>query len=176
MRHVRGRRRLIRRATTADAELLPAIEQAAGTSFAAVPGLEWIAEDRVLGAEEHAAAIAAGTAWVAENDEPIGFLTATVAGDALHIDEIAVLPAHQGKGIGRQLIATAVDAARARGLTAVTLTTFRDVAWNAPFYARLGFVEADDVRLAALLAGEDARGLPGRCAMRLQVQAANTSA
>ena len=30
--------------------------------------------------------------------------------------------------------------ARARGLTALLLSTFSDVAWNAPFYQRLGFV------------------------------------
>ncbi|TRW18462.1 GNAT family N-acetyltransferase [Glacieibacterium frigidum] len=161
---------MIRRATAADAALLPAIEQAAGASFAAVPGLEWIADDRVLDAEEHAAAIAAGTAWVADDGGLVGFLTATVASDALHIDEIAVLPDRQGAGIGRQLIATAVEEARARGLSAVTLTTFRDVAWNAPFYARLGFVEASDARLVALLAEEAERRLPGRCAMLLTLR------
>jgi predicted GNAT family acetyltransferase len=45
----------------------------------------------------------------------------------------------QGKGVGRQLIACAVEHARKLGLTSLTLTTFRDVPWNAPFYARLGF-------------------------------------
>jgi N-acetylglutamate synthase-like GNAT family acetyltransferase len=43
------------------------------------------------------------------------------------------------KRIGRQLIACVADHARTLGLTSLTLTTFRDVPWNAPFYARLGF-------------------------------------
>ena len=163
---------MIRRAVAADAALLPTIEQAAGALFATVPGLEWIAADRVLDADEHAPAIRAGTAWVADDGAPFGFLTATVEGDALHIDEIAVVPARQGAGQGRALIAAAIDEARVRGLAAVTLTTFRDVAWNAPIYARMGFVEASDARLSALLADEVARGLPGerRCAMRLMLR------
>ena len=44
----------------------------------------------------------------------------------------------QGKGIGRRLIACVADRP-AKGLASLTLTTFRDVPWNAPFYARLGF-------------------------------------
>jgi hypothetical protein len=60
-------------------------------------------------------------------------------------------------------------------LVALTLTTFRDVAWNGPFYQRLGFEElaAHDLSpdLAQILAHEAARGLPGdrRCAMRLDL-------
>ena len=163
---------MIRRAVATDAALLPAIEQAAGALFATVPGLEWLAAGRVLDADEHVPAVRAGTAWVADDGAPFGFLTATVERDALHIDEIAVVPARQGSGQGRALIATAIDEARARGLATVTLTTFRDVTWNAPFYARLGFVEASDARLSALLADEVARGLPGerRCAMRLMLR------
>jgi len=33
------------------------------------------------------------------------------------------------------------DWARGEGFARVTLTTFRDVPWNAPFYRRLGFEE-----------------------------------
>jgi hypothetical protein len=37
--------------------------------------------------------------------------------------------------------------ARQRGLDAVTLTTFRDVAWNAPYYERCGFRVLDETEL-----------------------------
>ena len=47
----------------------------------------------------------------------------------------------QGKGAGTALIQAAAGDARARGLPAVTLTTFRDLSWNAPFYTGRGFVE-----------------------------------
>jgi hypothetical protein len=37
----------------------------------------------------------------------------------------------------------AVDHARAAGFEAVTLTTYRDLPWNRPYYAGLGFMEID---------------------------------
>jgi hypothetical protein len=62
--------------------------------------------------------------------------------------------------------------AAADGRAAITLTTFRDVPWNAPYYERLGFtvVEPADQgpELAALVA-EEAERIPGeapRVAMR----------
>jgi hypothetical protein len=68
-------------------------------------------------------------------------------------------------------MAAAIDWARRAGLAAVTLTTFRAIPWNAPFYRSLGFVvlTADTIseRLAAILADETARGFEDRCAMRL---------
>ena len=57
----------------------------------------------------------------------------------------------------------------------MTLTTFRDVVWNAPFYAQSGFRVVEDdalcARLGGVLANEVAHGLPGerRCAMRLDL-------
>jgi predicted N-acetyltransferase YhbS len=81
----------------------------------------------------------------------------------------------QGKGAGRALIAGVVAEARARGLQAVTLTTFRDIPWNAPFYARCGFVEVPEAEFGSLFtlvrereieAGLDAAS---RCAMRLRL-------
>ena len=77
----------------------------------------------------------------------------------------------QGHGTGRALIAAIADEGRRRNLPAVTLTTFRTVPWNAPFYARLGFVTitgaALNARLAAVLKREARHGLWDRCAMRL---------
>jgi hypothetical protein len=43
------------------------------------------------------------------------------------------------------LVNAVCDWATAEGLPAVTLTTFRDVAWNGPFYAKLGFRELVDL-------------------------------
>ena len=41
--------------------------------------------------------------------------------------------------MGRALVETVVAWARRAGYPAVTLTTFTDVAWNAPLYEHLGF-------------------------------------
>lgn len=61
----------------------------------------------------------------------------------LHIDEVDVLRAFQSQGIGRALLGAAADWARTKGLQTLSLTTFRDVPWNAPFYASFGFREWD---------------------------------
>jgi len=45
------------------------------------------------------------------------------------------------RGYGRALLDTAMDEARRRGYELITLRTYADVPWNAPFYARAGFVE-----------------------------------
>ena len=49
-------------------------------------------------------------------------------------------------GIGRALLEKAIADARRRRLVALTLTTFRDVIWNAPFYQKLGFRVMDDAQ------------------------------
>lgn len=104
---------------------------------------------------------------------PVGFVACQACQDALHIWELAVRRDRQGRGIGRALVAGAVGLARQRGLATVTLSTFREIPWNAPFYARLGFVEvpqgALSPRLAAVCAREADLGLDvaNRCAMRL---------
>lgn len=168
----------VRPARPDDAEALPAIEQSAGLAFRAIPGLAWLADEDNASPEQHRALIAQGACWVAVNarDEPLGFLSAAIEGDALHIWELDVHLDWQGRGIGRALLQQAVDDTRRRGLAAITLTTFRDVAWNAPFYRKSGFeilkgAETDD-RLTGLLKTEAARGLPAkrRCAMRLDLK------
>lgn len=172
----------VRRAKAADAALLPAIEHSADALFRRAPGLEWIADDAVMSAMDHEVAIAAGATWVADDAGVItGFLSGEVSGDALHVSALAVAEAAQGQGIGRQLIDVAAAWAKARGLAALTLTTFREVAWNAPWYTRLGFEllgeGALDDRLRAVLAREVSNGLPPerRCAMRLSLATSHQS-
>ncbi|MBS0297776.1 MAG: GNAT family N-acetyltransferase [Proteobacteria bacterium] len=157
-----------------EAALLPAIERSAGEAFRVYPDLAWLADGDDLPAEHHALRIAEGLSWVAVDaaDAPFGFLIAERFEGALHIEELDVRQDRQGRGVGRALLRHVIAWARAEGLHAVTLTTFRDVAWNAPFYAREGFEllegEAIDARLQALLVAEADRGLKpeGRCAMR----------
>jgi hypothetical protein len=49
------------------------------------------------------------------------------------------------------LVLASCDWARAQGSDRITLSTFRDVAWNAPFYARLGFDEIPEADLSVAL-------------------------
>ena len=163
----------LRFARPEDSVLLPAIERSAAAVFRAAPGLAWIADDAVMSESEHRRLIAQGTSWVAQtSDHLCGFLCAERFEDALHLRELAVDAGHQRMGIGRSLVQAACGHAWASGLAAVTLTTFRDLAWNAPWYARLGFRDVQAVpgsRLHAVLAAEAGHGLPveRRVAMRL---------
>jgi len=169
----------VRPTVAADCHALPEVELSAAESFRAAPGLEWIADEgEFKPVDVHRRRVDEGTSWVAELDgKPVGFLCAEVCDRELHVWELAVHQDHQGRGLGKRLIAAGVDAARSRGLDAVTLSTFRDVPWNEPFYARLGFVRLDEVtgeaRLSAILRSEVEQGLPGdrRCAMRLRFTA-----
>lgn len=161
----------IRPARTADADALPGVQQSAGDLFRTLPDIAWVADEPVDPPDHYRPMIARGHIWVAEDARGIvvGCLFGEVAGDAFHILELAVAKEAQQRGLGRRLIDAACNYARAQNLNAVTLTTFRHVAWNGPFYARAGFVELPepDARLAALVARETARGLPNRIAMRL---------
>lgn len=111
----------------------------------------------------------AGTLWVAEADgRAIAFLAASADGDRLHIDEIDVEQGRQGQGVGRRLIQHVIAWAKAEGFARLSLTTFRNVPWNGPFYVSLGFVEDDRVgALQAILRTEAEKGLADRCAMVL---------
>lgn len=82
-------------------------------------------------------------------DAPVGFAATQDIDEFCHLHEIDVLTAYGGQGVGRALMAAVIDDARARGKLAVTLSTFRDVAWNGPFYARLGFEAVSPVALGA---------------------------
>jgi GNAT superfamily N-acetyltransferase len=83
--------------------------------------------------------------------------------DWLHVAEMDVHPDWQGKGIGRRLIQTLLDDARARELKGATLTTDRQAVFNAPFYLSIGFrfLDAQDTvpHLWAILNEEIAAGL-----------------
>ncbi|WP_025856795.1 GNAT family N-acetyltransferase [Pseudomonas sp. CHM02] len=164
---------IIRLAVPEDAQLLPAIEISAAQEFRLIDELSWLAESPPMSIERHSQLIALSTCWVAldAGNRPQGFLCAERHGNDLHIHELSVMQSMQGQGIGRRLVEAAKDYARSSRLGFVTLTTFKTVPWNAPFYARLGFetkvATALDQRLAAILSEEYAHGFApeSRCAM-----------
>jgi ribosomal protein S18 acetylase RimI-like enzyme len=159
----------IRLANLAEANRLPPLENSAGQRFRTIPHLAWLADGDDMSVDRHRLYIAQGTEWVAlgEDGELVGFLAAELIRGDLHIWELAVGIGAQNRGIGRRLIDIASAFAQDRRLGSLTLTTFADVPWNAPWYSRLGFhISSDDERLAALVRMETERGMPGRCAMR----------
>lgn len=157
-----------------DVHLLPDIERSAGERFREISSLAWIADDDVMSPETHLLYVAQSTSWVAEVDNQIvGFLCAESVDEDIHVWLLAVQLEWQGKGIGRQLMKTVIEHAHHNKFLSVTLTTFRDVPWNEPFYRALGFEIIDsemiDSRLKKILDEEIQHGLSGemRCAMQL---------
>jgi len=68
-----------------------------------------------------------------------------------YIEQIDVLPSHAGRRIGAALLDAAAEVAKLRGWHALTLSTFKDVPWNAPYFRRLGFAEIADEHLPPAL-------------------------
>ena len=165
----------VRLARLSEIDMLPPIERSAAQAFLAT-GQAAVVSDAVTPANWHRPRIPLGLVWVAAVDgRPIGFASIEPFEDGLHLWELAVQLDAQRRGAGRALVEAVAADARSRGLPAVTLTTFRDVSFNAPFYARLGFEEVAVADLNPRLAGVRQRememglDMPNRCAMRLAV-------
>jgi GNAT superfamily N-acetyltransferase len=130
----------IRPATPADLPLLQDIERAAGDPFRAL-GMPEIADDEPPALDLLERFRAAGHAWVTEDADGriVAYLIGEPVDGAFHIEQVSVHPDAAHRGVGRTLIAYAADHARDQGLTGLTLTTFTEVPWNAPYYERIGF-------------------------------------
>lgn len=116
--------------------------------------------------EEFEEALREGLLWcaVGERGEVLGYAIALwLADGSLHLDEIDVHPSMQRRGIGRALLERVRAHARSRSAPRLTLTTFRSVPWNMPWYASLGFaaLAPSDLtgELREIFEAEIARGL-----------------
>lgn len=166
-----------RLAKLADAKYLPAVEASAGQAFTTIEKYKWLAEGDGQTEQDHLDFIAKQLEWVAVNDNgrPIGFINAENHHDSLFICEVSVCQQWQGQGLGKKLIKQVLDAALARNIATVTLTTCRDVPWNAPYYQRLGFEIIDESQLTDalrdILQAEIDAGFKAtdRCAMAIQL-------
>lgn len=72
---------------------------------------------------------------------PVGFVQLEIVDGLAHLEQLAVSPAFSRQGIGRALVTAAKAWAQEAGFSVMTLTTFAQVPFNAPFYASCGFVE-----------------------------------
>jgi GNAT superfamily N-acetyltransferase len=93
--------------------------------------------------DDYAALIADGVVSVLEDAD--GTIAAIIVvlpkPDHLLLDNIAVRPDRQGRGLGRRLIAFAEDEARRLGHAELRLYTHQKMTENIALYARLGFIE-----------------------------------
>ncbi|HEY2044221.1 MAG TPA: GNAT family N-acetyltransferase [Jatrophihabitans sp.] len=101
----------------------------------------------------------------------VGYIWVEIVDGLAHIQGLSVKPKQMKRGVGGSLLEAACEWAREHDYPAITLCTFAEVPWNAPYYARRGFVEVDELSpgLTALRAGENEIGLDAigrRIAMR----------
>ncbi|MFE6165961.1 GNAT family N-acetyltransferase [Streptomyces sp. NPDC056486] len=177
----------IRPATKAELPTLQDIERAAGAPFRAL-GMAAIADDEPPGIALLEEFRRAGRAWVAteaskgEGDgTPVAYLISEPVDAAEHIEQITVHPRAARHRIGQALIEHTAQRAREAGREALTLTTFADVPWNAPYYARIGFRVLDEAELTPGLrkirAHEAGLGLDRwpRVAMRRELTSGGTT-
>ncbi len=151
----------IRCAELRDIDAMREIERRAGALFAAI-GMSSVADDDPPTESQLINAIETGSAWVMENDvgdAVVAYLFAEQVDGATHIDQVSVLPEFAHRRIGQALLEEAARWALRHGSQALTLTTFRDVPWNAPYYEGLGFgvLSADELgpELKAVVNAED---------------------
>ena len=153
---------VIRDGREADIPALCEIERDAAQAYRTV-GYDFCAEGAVRDAVEHMRGINHGALFVSEIDDVLsGFILLWPVDGHAHIAEISVAERFQKKGIGRALIAKGEDWARNAGYSAITLTTFIEISWNAPFYRSIGYQEfnpgTNETELAAVQATEAAFG------------------
>lgn len=157
----------IRAATLGDLPLIQAVEQAASTLF---PIGRLPDSDQPLSIRTLQQGLDDGLLWVSTAEHSIvGFALASQHDNRLHLEELDVHPDQTRNGYGTALVETIVSIARQRQCEAVTLTTFIDLPFNAPFYQRLGFVAVTPATshsmLDSILIIEALAGLKSRIGM-----------
>jgi len=146
-----------------DLPFLPAIEIAAARLLTGHAPESVLAE--ATSREDFERAMQEGHLLVAlADDVPVGFAQLKVLEpEVLHLDEIDVHPDHGRRGVGTRLVMAVYAMAAANGYESVTLSTFRGVKWNMPFYAKMGFEVVAPAELSpalcAIVADEVRRGL-----------------
>lgn len=131
----------LRVAVTADEPAVRAVAEAAYAPFVAEIGRRPAPMDGPF-----AARIAEGAVTVAEEADGtlIGYVIAHAEGaDTWHVENLAVAPAAQGRGVGARLLAAAEARAREAGAETVTLYTNEAMRGAQAFYARAGYAETD---------------------------------
>jgi GNAT superfamily N-acetyltransferase len=161
----------IRSASPLDVDSLADLEVRAGQVFHSV-GMPEVADD-VPDRAALSRSQALGLIWVAEqHGEIAGYIVAAVLDGNAHIGQVSVAPAYARQGIGRLLISHVEDWGRRNHRPATTLTTFRDVLWNGPYYEKLGYRMLSGSEIGSDISAEmeHEATLPGidsqrRCAM-----------
>jgi GNAT superfamily N-acetyltransferase len=126
-----------RQATSSD---LPVIRQVVVAAYARY--LDRMDKPPAPVRNDYRAAADAGQIWVV-GDPVVGVIVLMGQDDGLLVENVAVSPAVQGTGVGRQLMEFAERQAKAMGLRRLHLYTHEIMVENLAIYARLGYRETD---------------------------------
>lgn len=133
-----------RRARPGDASRLADIATAAYSSY--LPRMAGLRPGPMDA--DYAAAIAHDETWVAELDgEIVGYLVLVLAPDHLLLENVAVAPEAQGRGIGGALLALAEQRAVDAGLREVRLFTHATMVENQRLYEGRGYLRTERRRV-----------------------------
>ncbi len=131
----------IQLAIAADRAAVTACVHAAYVGYVADIGLRPAPMDA-----DYADLISHGLVYVlreAGHEHLYGVIVLHVEEGGLFVENVAVHPAHQHQGFGRQLMAFGEDQARRLGLTEMRLYTHERMTANIALYTRLGYAEVE---------------------------------
>jgi GNAT superfamily N-acetyltransferase len=139
----------VRSAHAEELPLLAQIERSAAVLFLDTP-YAFLANDEPLSLEFVRQRFQVGQVWVAVDPQNIvvGFAITCELDDTIYLQEMDVAPKHGRRGLGSGLVETVCTWAQLQGYDAISLSTFRDLAWNTPFYSKLGFQILDESELS----------------------------
>jgi ribosomal protein S18 acetylase RimI-like enzyme len=129
----------IRPGNEADIPQIQDVEVAAGQLFLTVD-MPDIAADPPPSQRLLRSAIAQSSLLVAViEDAVVGYGVSSQVDGHLHLEQVSIRPEVSRQGIGAMIFDALEKQGASLGLTECTLFTFEDVAWNAPYYERLGY-------------------------------------
>jgi len=170
----------IRPVTESDFSHLPDVEIDAGTLFADFGLPEIAASDPSPESFYRSLPKGSFILVATENAKIVGFSVGLIVDGQAYLREVSVRRSQAKQGVGKRLVNGIIQWAVEQGFRTVTLTTFRDLPFNGPFYSKLGFKEfvPDDTwpELRAIREKEKRNGLDirPRIAMRLDLSSIRT--
>lgn len=149
----------IRNTVPSDLPRIPAIQKNADELFRTI-GVAATQHQTPLSLEELSVFHDAGHAWVAtvtkegsESDTPIAYILVYVVDNdemgwtSAFILRVSVCPKYSRRGIGKALIEHVALWASRNEMSALDMTTLKNVPWNQPYFERLGFQVVDEEEL-----------------------------
>lgn len=122
-----------------DFTILQNIQLAAGRLFHNI-GMSHIAESPPTDIEAFLATKAHSSVLVARlGPDIVGFALTYCERTNCHLEQMSVAPEYARRGIGSEILQHQIERCRQRCMSRMTLSTFRNVPWNEPFYRNAGF-------------------------------------